>query len=691
MICEMNQYKHMIYNFYKKKMYLRLFNQVKKIIPRISETELIALRSGGVSIDRDIFSGKIDHSKLSKISDFPDISTSSNISNIINQTKNILRKYGETNVYPSKHIKNVMVDLGNQGFLGMIIDKKYNGNRLPISTQSKILTMMASYNPSIAVITMVPNSLGPGELLQHYGTEEQKNSYLPLLSSGKLIPCFGLTGPNNGSDATGNIDIGILKEIDGKRVIEIDLNKRYITLAPIADLVGIAFNLKDPDNLLNTGKSGITLALVDKNHYGLKKETYHNPNNAGFPNGTLKGKISISLDNIIGGEKMAGNGWLMLMECLAVGRGVSLPASANGTAKNVTFGILNYIQNREQFKMPIGNMQGVREKFLEMFYHTWVIQSSVAFTSHILDSGAVPSVLTAIMKQQTTERARKVLLNGMDIYAGSAICIGRNNFLTKFYNSSPIGITVEGSNILTRSLIIFGQGLNKSHPYIFSIFDSIQKNDINKFKKYFNEMVLFSVQLYISSIVPNIWKNKRLETLVKRYANLANFIALLGGKIKSEQMISGHMADILSNIYLAESLIWYHNNLSDGFDLKDVNDINKIRDYCIHNLCNEAEEKINLIIDNYPNKMIRCLLTPSKYSNSNFNGNRYKDFKNENYIFETILENTDIQSFIKEDIFYENTVLDDLEKLTRLKNNTDKKKYNELYQKIISVGEYNIQ
>ncbi len=648
-------------------MYLRLFNQIKKIIPKISETELIALRSGGVSIDRDIFSGKINYNKLQQ--DNHIITSNQLEKDMLDKTKYILKKYGENPIYPSNNINNVIDDLGNMGFFGMIIDKKYEGNKLPISTQTKILTMMASYNPSIAVVTMVPNSLGPGELLQHYGTEKQKNNYLPKLANGKLIPCFGLTGPNNGSDATGNIDIGIIKQINGNRYIEIELNKRYITLAPIADLVGIAFNLKDPDNLLKEGKTGISLALIDKNHHGLIKNTYHNPNNAGFPNGTLKGKIQIGLDQIIGGEKMAGNGWSMLMECLAVGRGVSLPASANGTAKAITYGVLNYIQHREQFKMSIGNMQGVREKFMEMFYNTWVIQASVDFTSHILDSGAIPSVLTAIMKQQTTERARKVLLNGMDIYAGSAICIGPNNFFTKFYNSSPIGITVEGSNTLTRSLIIFGQGLNKSHPYIYSIFDSLQTNNINKFKTEFNQMLLFCTKLYIYSILPN---NNRLEHLIKRFANLSNFIALLGGKIKSEQMISGHMADILSNIYLAQSVIWYHNN---------KNLPNEIKDYCIDKLCSEAEMKINLVINNHPNKYVKILLNPTKYKV------RYDNFRNENIIYNTIIREETIIKSLKENIFYENNVIEDLEHLSKLNKNTDL--YKTLYNRIINVGEYN--
>jgi acyl-CoA dehydrogenase len=315
----------------------------------------------------------------------------------------------------------------------------------------------------------------------------------------------------------------------------------------------------------------------------------------------------------------------------------------------------------------------------------WVIQASVGFTSHILDSGAVPSVLTAIMKQQTTERARKVLLNGMDIYAGSAICVGPNNFFTKFYNSSPIGITVEGSNILTRSLIIFGQGLNKSHPYIYSIFDSIQTNDLNKFKKEFNSMILFCTKLYLSSLLTNNNNNNiniRLENLVKKYANLVNFVALMGGKIKSEQMISGNMGDILSNIYLAESLIWYHNN-NDNLPIE-------IRDYCINKLCNEAESKLNLVINNYPNKFnnypnkfIKLLLKPTQCKI------KYDNFRNENIIY-NMINDENIIRLVKEDIFYENNVIEDLETLSKLDKNKHMDLYNKLYNKIISVGEYKI-
>jgi len=481
-------------------MYRQIFNNIKKLIPKISETELIALRSGGTSVDKDIFSGYVSKDNYIIKKKF-DVNDYYEYDSLKTNAKNIMNKYGQENVYPSKNIINVMNDLGKNGFLGMIIDKKYNGNKISIKHQSSILQYFSSYNPSLAVVCMVPNSLGPGELLQHYGTTDQKNIYLPRLASGDLIPCFGLTGPNNGSDATGQIDIGTVIKEDNKIYVEIKLNKRYITLAPISNLIGIAFNLKDPNKLLNNGKEGITLALVEKGYVGLKQETYHDPNNAGFPNGTLKGVIKIPLEYIIGGEQNAGNGWKMLMECLSVGRGVSLPSSANGSSKLCTYGILNYINHRTQFKMNIGDMEGVREKFMEMFVNTWIINASVEYTNHILDSGKTPSVLTALMKYQTTERARKVLLSGMDIYAGSAICKGPNNWFTKFYNSSPIGITVEGSNILTRNLITFGQGLNKSHPYIYNIFDSIQTNNIDKFRNTFNKLIKMCAKNYISSFI----------------------------------------------------------------------------------------------------------------------------------------------------------------------------------------------
>ena len=651
-------------------MYKFLFNNVKKIIPRISETEIIALKSGGISIDRELFRGRIDYKKLFQKS------VKSQDEEILKNTDNVLKKIGQQSMYPNSNLKNILSILGENGLLGMIIDKKYNGNRVSIQTQSKILTRISSYNPALGVVVMVPNSLGPGELLQHYGTEQQKNYYLPKLADGTMIPCFGLTGPNNGSDATGQIDNGIVIKKDDSIKIKITLNKRYITLAPISNVIGIAFNLEDPDNVI--GKSGITVALIESGHPGLLQETYHNPNNAGFPNGTIKGTIEIEPCQVIGGAENIGKGWQMLMECLAVGRGVSLPAQANGSSKYITLAISKYIQIRKQFNIPIGNMEAIKEKFINMYLNTWIIHSSVLFMNHILDNGNTPSVLTAIMKQQTTERARLVLNEGMDIYAGSAICTGENNFFTKFYHSAPIGITVEGSNTLTRSLIIFGQGLNKSHPFIFPIFQSIQEDDIKAFQKNFNAMLKEIIVNYTKVLQPSFsWKEKdRLEKLTLKFSLMVNFVALLGGQIKSKQMISGCMADIVSNLFHCYSLLWYHK-----MELNDQH--SNVRDACIDYLLRDTELKLNTVIYNYPFTIVKPFLLPLQCIVS------INNFENSNKLYKYIINNKNLQDIFRNDIYYQGTVLEKMEKLETM--NKDSTEYEQLYQEIISVGEFKIQ
>jgi len=660
-------------------MYRSIFNRVKRIIPKISETEIIALKSGGVSVDRELFKGKINYSNLYR----PFVKSSEKP--MEKETDELLKKFGSGSIYPNKNIYNVMSYLGKNGFLSMIIDKKYNGNRISIESQSNILSKISSYNPSLGVATMVPNSLGPAELLQHYGTQSQKDYYLPKLADGTFIPCFGLTGPNNGSDAVGKIDEGYVEKINDKIKIRVTLNKRYITLAPVSNLIGIAFKLNDPNGLLLNNKEGITLALVENSQEGLLQETYHNPNNAGFPNGTIKGTIYIDPEQVIGGQDKIGEGWKMLMECLAVGRGVSLPATANGSSKFITQSIMNYINLRTQFNMHIGNMEGVKEKFIDMYLNTWIIHTSVKLTNHILDNGSTPSVITAIMKQQTTERARTILNHGMDIYSGSGICTGENNFLTKFYNSSPVGITVEGSNTLTRSLIIFGQGLNKSHPYIFPIFQSIQDNNLEEFKINFDKLVTEVIANYMRILIlmpTNIFNNnkdnakKRLDDATLKFSVLSNFIAIMGGKIKAKQMISGNMSDILSNLYLTYSLLWYHNHFSDNSTLI-------LRNECVDYLMNELEYKMNLIIENYPIQILRPLLYPLK------NKVTYPSLENKNKLYDFIINNEELYNTFKNGIYYKDTVL---EKMEQLKNmNKTSADYEKLYQDIIKVGEYPIK
>ena len=656
-------------------MYRYIFNNIKKIIPKITETEIIALKSGGTSIDREIFKGHMNYNKL-----FSPLKKSCIPIEMDKNINEILEKVGENAIYPTIDIHEIMKFLGEKGFLSMIIDKKYGGNRLPIEIQSQILSKISSYNPSLGVVTMVPNSLGPAELIQHYGTEYQKEYFLPKLADGTFIPCFGLTGPNNGSDAVGKIDEGFVEQINGEIKIRINLNKRYITLAPISNLVGIAFKLNDPQKLLKNDKYGITLALVESDQNGLIQETYHNPNNAGFPNGTIKGTILINPDQVIGGEEKIGEGWKMLMECLAVGRGVSLPATANGSSKFITQSIMNYINIRKQFNMNIGNMEAVKEKFIDMYLNTWIIHTSVKLTNHILDTGSTPSVITAIMKQQTTERARLILNNGMDIYSGSGICTGKNNFFTKFYNSSPVGITVEGSNTLTRGLIIFGQGLNKSHPYIFPIFENIQNNDLKDFKINFNNLLLEISKNYICVLNPLNFLNHnnsklRLEKATIKFSLLANFIALLGGKIKSKQMISGNMADILSNLYLSYSLIWYQHNFGNESTIFLQNE-------SINYLMNELEYKMNLVIDNYPIKTLKPLLYPLKSKII------YPNLENKNKLYNLILNNKELDETFKNDIYFKGTVLEKMQLLNKIDKNSPE--YELLYQDIIKVGEFKI-
>ena len=635
-------------------MYRALFRLVKSRIPKISDTEMIALQSGTTCVDRDILCGTYTFPK-EYVGDNKFSKTTMDY---------LLTKYENTSLYPNEDNNYWIEYLARNKFFSFLIDEKYGGIKLSVNELSSILTKIASVSPALGVAVMVPNSLGPGELLIKYGTEEQKEKYLPKLASGECIPCFGLTGPNNGSDATGTIDKGRVVEVDGKLKMRVRLNKRYITLAPVANLMGIAFELEDSVNAL--GKSGITVALVERDHLGLIQKTHHNPLNAGFPNGTIKGEIDIDIDQVIGGIDNIGNGWKMLMECLSAGRGVSLPATANASSKVATYGIYHYMKIREQFRMPLASMEAIQEKFMRMMYHTWVIQSSVEMTNDLLDEGHTPAVVSAIMKQQTTERGREVLNDAMDIHAGGAICLGRNNFLEAFYRSAPIGITVEGSNTLTRSLIIFGQGLNKSHPHIFPLLESILNDDLGSFKNSFNALISHSVFLYFRSFT----LGKELEQEIVRFATLTNFVALKGGALKREQQLSGDMADMFSNLYMAVSVKYYQkkHNVSDVYT-----------DYVVKRLLNENKEKMNRVIENLG--LERYLLLHLKRTPCP------TFYDNENTMFAYIMNNTNIMDEVKRNIYTKGTVLEDME--TVIENKMIGKSNTILADKIIQVGEFN--
>jgi acyl-CoA dehydrogenase len=360
----------------------------------------------------------------------------------------------------------------------------------------------------------------------------------------------------------------------------------------------------------------------------------------------------------------------MLMECLAAGRAVCLPATANASAKTATYGVWNYARHRQQFKIPLIKMEGIQDKLADMIYHTWVIQSSVKLTNTLLDYGEKPAVISAIMKEQTTERARTVLNHGMDIYAGSAICLGENNFLEEFYRSAPVGITVEGSNTLTKSLIIFGQGLNKSHPHIFDVYKSILDDDLSSFKKHFNSLLGHSLCSMV--LMPNFGGYSNvLHRQTNYFANLANFVALLGGKIKQNQFISGDMAQILSNLYLAHAVSW--NQSVDPVS-------QELTDYCLRRLADETQHHINRVIDNYPSSTIRLLLRPMRCNVPNVDYDEKRD------LIKLVNNHPDILKKIREDIYYQDGILAELEQLNALDNESDE--YKNLYQKVIQVGEY---
>ena len=641
-----------------------IFNFIKSKIPRISSTELIALRSGNTSIDRSILLGKLEFpKKIETVKKFSD-----------DTLNDLLTKFDGSKIYPNNN-NNYWIDyLAKNKYFSFLIHESYGGIKLSVNELSNILTKISSIDPALGVIAMVPNSLGPGELLTHYGTKEQKNKYLPGLADGTYIPCFGLTGPNNGSDATGSIDEGTVVKVNGETMIKVKINKRYITLAPVSNLMGIAFNLKDPDNILQNKKSGITLALLERGHDGLIQETHHNPLNAGFPNGTIKGEFYIDPSQVIGGEENIGNGWKMLMDCLSAGRGISLPATANASSKVATFGIINYAKVRNQFKMPLSKMEAIQEKINIMVLNTWIIQSAVKLTNDILDNGNSPAVLSAIMKQQTTERGRIVLNHAMDIQGGGAICLGYSNFLEKFYRAAPIGITVEGSNTLTRSLIIFGQGLNKSHPFIYPILDSVLENNDKNILTNFKNILTHSLKLYYSTFnFTNLFPGvpKILEKQILDFAALTNFVALKGGLLKKEQMLSGAMADIFSNLYLAMAVEYYHNEYKSS---------KLLTKYIVDNLINENQLLINEIINNlgYERFLLKHLINPV-YS---------KNYESERLIFNEILNNEKILEEIKKNIYVKNNILADLELAGSEKLDINSEEYKSLKNRIINVDEF---
>lgn len=536
-----------------------LFHRVSKIMPVMSATEREALEAGSVSWEGDLFSGAPDFDALLNT---PWVQLNKEEQAFLDgPVRSLCAMINDWDITHNRMDlpPEIWQFIKKERFLGMIIPKSYGGLGFSATAQMMVLVMLYGRSITAATTVSVPNSLGPAELLLKYGTEEQKNYYLPRLADGREMPCFALTAPNAGSDAASITDTGIVCKglWKGKKVLGLKLNwnKRYITLCPIATVIGLAFKMFDPENILGKGVDlGITCALIPSDTKGVVTGRRHFPLNTAFLNGPTQGKdVFIPLDFIIGGADMAGHGWRMLMECLSAGRAISLPSSASGGSQAVALGTGAYARIRKQFNQPIGKFEGIEEPLARIASNTYLIDAALTMAASAIDLGAKPSVAGAILKYHTTERARHTVIDAMDIHGGKGICLGPNNYLGRGYQGSPIGITVEGANILSRSLIIFGQGAVRCHPYVFAELESIRKKDLEAFDKAFWGHVGFIFTNFTKSLV-FAWTDARLtsapSSVLKRYYQLAHkystylaFLAdfsmvVLGGALKRREKLS---------------------------------------------------------------------------------------------------------------------------------------------------------
>ncbi|ARD28286.1 acyl-CoA dehydrogenase [Acinetobacter lactucae] len=570
------------FNLITKPAYKTLANSM----PSISTTEQEALEAGTSWWEKELFMGAPDWSQFEKYP-YPTLSAEEQ-SFIDNEVELLCSMLDEWEIH--HHLKDLPPEvwqfIKDKGFLGLIIPKSFGGKEFSSFAQSRIMSKIASRSLTTAVSCMVPNSLGPGELLMHYGTDAQKQQYLPGLAKGEEIPCFGLTSPEAGSDAGAIPDSGVVcyGEYEGAQVLGLRMNfsKRWITLAPIATVVGLAFKLYDPEGLLgdkNKTEYGITCALIPASHAGVKIGARHYPGSP-FMNGTVEGEdVFIPIDWIIGGQENAGKGWRMLMECLGVGRGISLPALATAAGEMSYLTIGAFAKIRQQFNISVGKFEGVQEATSEIASDAYMLEAFRYLVTCGLNQGGTPAVMTAMAKYYATETMRKVVNHGMDIAGGRAIQLGPRNFLALTYQAIPIAITVEGANILTRSLMIFGQGSMRCHPYLFEELQLLQSEDKNNSVKKFDDL-LFKHLAYTfnrgarsfaygwtggSSNAPQSadqFTTSYYKTINRFSANFALVsdmsLGLLAGDLKRKEMLSGRLADIHAHLFISTAILKFY-------------------------------------------------------------------------------------------------------------------------------------
>lgn len=543
-----------------------------KLMPVISDTERVALEAGTTWVDAELFSGKPDFERILR-EPYGKMSEEERAF-VDNQIKTVCGMVSDWEVYQNGDLPAHVWDyIKKERFLGMIVPKEYGGLGFSAVGMSEVLGHLAMHSTPLCVTCMVPNSLGPAELLVHYGTEKQKNYYLPRLAVGEEVPCFALTEPNAGSDA-GSIESNgvVFKGDDGQLYLRLNWDKRYITLASVSTLVGLAIKLKDPDNLLGKGTDlGITCVLVPAQTPGVVLGKRHNPMGVPFHNCPTKGKdVVVSIDQIIGGPDGAGRGWQMLMECLAAGRAISLPSQSTGISKGIVRLVSAYTAVRRQFGMPIGKFEGIEEPLARIAGHVYTMEAARIYTCGAVDSGLKPAVVSAIAKYNQTELMRRVTNDGMDILGGAAISRGPRNKIANHYIGVPISVTVEGANILTRTMIIFGQGAIRCHPYAYKEVKALQAKDYGAFDAAFwghvghvvsnasRSLLLSLSRGHLASVPkgPAARYYRKLAWASASFAIMADIaMASLGGSLKLREKLTGRYADLLSWMYLAAATL----------------------------------------------------------------------------------------------------------------------------------------
>jgi acyl-CoA dehydrogenase len=626
-----------------------LYKIMRKSLPPIGVTESIALEAGSVWWDAELFQGDPNWKELTEL-EATEL-TEEEQSFVDNEVETLCAMV-DTHEIQSTHDlpKEVWKYIFDKGFLGLIIPKEFNGKGFSHFAHAIIVGRLSSASQFLGIAVMVPNSLGPGELLLKYGTDEQKQHYLPRLAEGKEIPCFGLTSTVAGSDAGSLIDNGIVcyDKFEGKEVLGLRLNweKRYITLAPIATVIGLAFKAYDPDNLLpddhplyKKNDLGITCALIPRSTKGLSIGTRHKPIGEPFQNGPIYGKdVFIPMDWVIGGENMIGHGWRMLMECLSVGRGISLPVTGASATQAMLLTTSTYSQTREQFGIPIAKMEGIQEKLSNLASNAFRATANINLSTWALDAGHRPSIISAIVKYRNTQLLQSSSIDAMDVHGGRAVMEGKRNYVSKVYSGAPVAITVEGANILTRSLMIFGQGLIRCHKTMLDELRALHGESKDSITK-FDQALVNHVGSFINNIARAIlfsWTRGRLakpygdhntkvyyrnlSVLSAKFACLTDIASLLlGGSLKRKEMISGRFADSISAMYeISSCLKLYEEKFLDDENAKHILKLSVLK------LINEADTSMLKNIEALPiNRVakwfLRILFFPFSVTSSQVN------------------------------------------------------------------------